>query len=216
MGRRQQLGEVIIEACLAMNGSELNQGKSGNISYRFKNGCLITPSGMDYSELVPDDMTWIDQQGNFDGRRKPSSEWRMHLDIYRRHKLAKAVVHAHPAYATALACLNKDIPAFHYMVAIAGGKDIRCAEYATFGSAELSRNMLIALKDRSACLLANHGIIAFGRDLKEALWRAGEVELLAKQYLLSLAAGEPVCLTDEQMDEALERFRDYGKQPTSC
>ena len=213
MGRREALSLNIIAACLEMNRSGLNQGKSGNISCRFKQGCLITPSGISYEELEPEDIVWLGFDGTVEGTRRPSSEWRMHLDIYRRVRSAKAVVHAHPAYATALSCQHREIPPFHYMVAVAGGQNIRCAPYATFGTAELSDNMLQALKGRSACLLANHGMIAYGKNLADAMWRAGEVEALAKQYHLSLTSGEPVLLTAQQIKQALTQFKDYGKQP---
>ena len=215
MSRRLQLGREVITACLSMNRSGLNQGKSGNISHRFKQGCLITPSGMDYDQLAPEDVVYVDRQGNAEGDWLPSSEWRMHADIYARVRKARAVVHAHPPHCTALACLNRGIPAFHYMVAVAGGTDIRCADYATFGTEQLSRNMLLALKNRSACLLANHGLIAYGDTLKQALWRAAEVEALAQQYLLALSVGQPQILDESAMQEVIERFKTYGKQTVS-
>lgn len=209
----------IIAACLEMNRCGINQGKAGNVSVRSRRGCLITPSGVDYDRMTPGDVVEIDLQGNVRSTRArgdtafvPSSEWRMHADIYARVAAAGAVVHAHPPHATALACSRRAIPAFHYMVAVAGGADIRCAEYATFGTAALSANMLEALDERSACLLANHGMICYGRDLREALWRAVEVESLAEQYLLSLGVGEPTILDEAQMAEVIERFKTYGKR----
>ncbi len=194
-----------------MNRRGINQGTSGNTSVRTGTGCLLTPSGVDYARLRPADIVEMDLDGNWSGAMKPSSEWRLHADIYRSFADAGAVVHAHPPHATALACLRRGIPAFHYMVAVAGGRDIRCAEYATFGTRELSDKMLRALDGRRACLLANHGIVSFGENLERALWRAEEVESLARQYLLSLGCGEPVLLRDDQMDEVLELFETYGR-----
>jgi len=199
-----------VAACLQLNRSGLSEGKSGNISIRVGDAMLITPSGVDYNELKPSALVRMDFYGTSRSRSRPSSEWRMHGDIYREFTHAGAVVHAHPPYATALACQRRKIPAFHYMVAVAGGIDIRCASYATFGTEALSQNMLRALRGRSACLLANHGIICFGRDLGEAMWRAGEAEALAKQYVLALAMGEPPRLNKTQMAEVLEKFKTYG------
>ncbi len=206
------LRQKIVETCLAMNDAGINQGMSGNVSSRYGSGCLITSSGVPYERMGPKHIIRINAAGGYTGVAKPSSEWRMHVDIYSNFNAAGAVVHAHPPHSTALACLRRGIPAFHYMVAVAGGCNIRCADYATFGTPELSANMLAALESRSACLLANHGIICFGRDLEEAFWRAGEVESLAQQYLLSLNVGEPVLLDEQQMAEVLELFRTYGNQ----
>ncbi len=208
MSRRR----AIVDACLEMNRRGINQGMSGNISVRGGKGCLVTPSGVAYDALKPTDIVEMDLRGNWSGTLKPSSEWRLHVDIYRTFEAARAVVHAHPPHATALACLRRPIPAFHYMVAVAGGRDIRCAEYATFGTAELSNCMLRALEGRTACLLANHGIVCFGDSLERALWRAEEVESLARQYLLALSVGDPVMLDDAQMDEVIDLFRSYGRQ----
>jgi L-fuculose-phosphate aldolase len=208
MSRRR----AIVDACLEMNRRGINQGMSGNISVRGGKGCLVTPSGVAYDALKPTDIVEMDLRGNWSGTLKPSSEWRLHVDIYRTFEAARAVVHAHPPHATALACLRRPIPAFHYMVAVAGGRDIRCAEYATFGTAELSQRMLRALEGRTACLLANHGIVCFGDSLERALWRAEEVESLARQYLLALSVGDPVMLDDAQMDEVIDLFRSYGRQ----
>ncbi|GJL80692.1 MAG: fuculose phosphate aldolase [marine bacterium B5-7] len=210
--QRQQ----VIDTCLAMNRAGINQGMSGNVSIRTSGGCLITPSGVAYDSMLPEQIVALDTAGDIDtanthASKPPSSEWRMHVDIYSRFADAGAVVHAHPPHATALACLNRGIPAFHYMVAIAGGRNIRCASYATFGSAELSINMLNALDGRFACLLANHGMICYGKDIDQALWRAIELEALAQQYLLALGVGEPVLLDDVQMAEVEARFAGYGR-----
>jgi L-fuculose-phosphate aldolase len=154
----------------------------------------------------------MDLDGGYIGEYLPSTEWRMHLDIFKHRPEAGAIVHTHSTYATALACLRKDIPPFHYMIGIAGGTDIRCSGYAEFGTPELSALMLKALKDRSACLLGNHGQIAFGPDLEKALWRAGEVETIAHQYWAALQIGKPVILKSNQMNTVLARMKTYGKQ----
>ena len=206
------LRQQLIETAVAMNASGLNQGTSGNLSIRYEEGMLITPSGMDYAALTPDDIVWMDFEGNCRGTRKPSSEWRFHAAIYRHHAEANAVLHAHPVNCTALACLGKGIPAFHYMVAVAGGNDIRCADYATFGTHELSGHVLKALEDRKACLMAHHGMTCFEKDLPAALALAIEVETLAAVYGRILAIGEADVLTDNEMDTVLEKFSSYGVQ----
>ncbi|MEM8822733.1 MAG: class II aldolase/adducin family protein [Pseudomonadota bacterium] len=204
--------QAIIDVCRAMNASGLNQGTSGNVSVRDGEGMLITPSGVPYDDTTLDMIVPVAMDGTVDGRWKPSSEWRMHLDIYRARPEAQAVVHVHSPYATALSCHRRGIGAFHYMIAVAGGADIRCADYATFGTQALSDAMLTALDGRSACLLANHGQIAFGPTLDKALWLATEVETLARQYILSRALGDPTVLGAAQMDEVIAAFRTYGKQ----
>ncbi|KIT15636.1 class II aldolase/adducin family protein [Jannaschia aquimarina] len=204
---------AILAACRAMNASGLNQGTSGNVSVRDGAGMIITPSGVPYDETTPEMIVPVDAEGRPSGPLKPSSEWRMHLEIYRAHPEAGAVVHVHSPYATALSCHRRGIGAFHYMVAVAGGTDIRCADYATFGTQALSEAMLAALEGRRACLLANHGQIAFGPTLDKALWLAGEVETLARQYILAAALGEPAKLDEAQMAEVLDAFVEYGRQP---
>ena len=201
------------DACRAMNASGLNQGTSGNVSVRDGAGMVVTPSGVPYDAMTPEMMVPVGGDGAASGDLLPSSEWRMHLDIYRARPEAMAVVHVHSPYAAALSCHRRGIPAFHYMVAVAGGVDIRCAEYATFGTQELSDAMLTAMEGRRACLLANHGQIAFGPSLEKALWLAGEVETLAKQYVLALGMGEPTILDDVEMGRVLALFATYGKQP---
>jgi L-fuculose-phosphate aldolase len=190
----------------------LNQGASGNVSTRSPGGFLITPSGRDMSALAAADMVPVDMDGAAPEGMKPSSEWRFHRDIYAAFAEAGAIVHAHSPFAVALACLRRDIPAFHYMVAMAGGADIRCARYATFGTQALSDAVLEALRDRRACLMANHGLLAWGGDLADALALAVEVEALSGQYLRCLQAGGPVLLSGVEMDAAIERFRDYGRR----
>ncbi len=206
------LREGIIHTCREMNRLGINQGTSGNVSARTPEGFLITPSGVPYDDMRPEQVVAMDLDGGYWGDMLPSSEWRMHLDIFRHRPEAEAVVHTHSTYATALSCLRQGIPAFHYMIGIAGGADLRCSRYATFGTAALSDVMLEALEERSACLLANHGMICFGENLAKALWRAGEVETLAKQYFVARQMGEPVVLDDAEMRRVLARFKTYGKQ----
>ena len=206
------LRQQIIDACREMNSTGINQGTSGNVAARCDGGCLITPSGVPYDRMRPEQIVFVDDEGGYYGDWLPSTEWRMHYDIFQARPEAGAVVHAHATYATALSCLRQGIPAFHYMIGAGGGTDIRCADYATFGTAELSQNMLAALSDRTACLLANHGMICFGPDLAKALWLAVEVETLARQYWLARQAGTPVLLDEAEMARVLARFKTYGKQ----
>jgi len=190
----------------------LNQGASGNVSVRSRTGFLITPSGENMASLTADDMVEMSLDGAVEGVGRPSSEWRFHRDIYKSFPEAEAVVHAHSPFAVALACLRRDIPPFHYMVAMAGGVDIRCAAYATFGSQALSDAVLAALQDRRACLMANHGLVAWGRSLSAALALANEVEALCGQYLRACQIGEPVLLNALEMQEVLDKFKDYGSK----
>jgi L-fuculose-phosphate aldolase len=195
-----------------MNVLGINRGKSGNVSARFKDGFLVTPSALPYEELRAADIVFIDRQGRPEGVRLPSSEWRFHFDIYRRKTEAHAVVHAHSTFATTLACLGMGVPAFHYMVAVAGGKDIRCAPYATFGTQALSDHAVQALDGRTACLLANHGMISTSASLKSALALAVEVEALCEQYWRALQIGAPNLLADDEMAIVIEKFRTYHTQ----
>lgn len=187
----------------------LNQGSSGNLSVRAGDGLWITPSARDMDGLTAADMVPLDRQGRAPAGMRPSSEWRFHRDIYAAFAAAGAIVHAHSPNAVALSCLRRDLPPFHYMVALAGGHDIRCARYATFGTQALSDAVLEALRGRRACLMANHGLLAWGADLDDALSLALEVETLCAQYLRACQAGTPVLLTAEEMDEVLTRFADY-------
>lgn len=190
----------------------LNQGTSGNVSVRSREGFLITPSGQNMAALTADDMVEMSLAGDVLGEGRPSSEWRFHRDIYTTFPAAEAIVHAHSPFAVALACLRRDLPAFHYMVAMAGGIDIRCAAYATFGTQALSDAVLTALQNRRACLMANHGLLAWGRSLPAALALANEVEALCGQYLRACQVGEPVLLSEVDMQEVLEKFKNYGSQ----
>lgn len=207
-----ELRSEIIERCLEMNRNGINQGTSGNISARFEDGFLVTPSAVPYDRLEPEMIVRMEFDGSWQGRFKPSSEWRFHLDILRARTDVNAVVHAHPPHATALAIRGEDIPPVHYMVAVAGGRDIRCAPYATFGTQELSDLALRALEGRTACLLANHGMLACGFNLAHAMWLAVEVEALARQYLLALQSGKPRLLTDAELDAVFEKFGSYARK----
>lgn len=208
--RHFDVRKEIIETALKLEPTGLSKGTSGNVSARVDGGFLITPSGVKYERLRPQDLVFMDMDGNPSGRLKPSSEWAFHLDIYKERGTAKAIVHAHPPYCTALACLSKSIPQFHYMVAVAGGKDIACARYEMFGTPELSAAVLEALAGRRACLMAHHGLVAFGDDPEKALDLAIEVEGLAQQYQLILQMGEPELLSDEEMETVIHRFWSYG------
>lgn len=188
----------------------LNRGTSGNASVRDGSGFLVTPTGMTVEAMTPHDMVWMSFDGKVQGERQPSSEWRFHRDILQARPEVDAVIHTHAMFATTLACLHREIPPFHYMIAVAGGDTIRCAPYALFGSQALSDAALAALRDRRACLLANHGMIAVGGGLEQALAIAVEVETLCEQYWRALQAGEPVLLTAEQMAEVMEQFKGYG------
>lgn len=201
--------KTLIYTAIEMNRCGLNQGTAGNISIRFEDGMLITPAAMEYSGLEPDDIVFVHGDGNSTGRCRPSSEWRFHLDIYRNRPDARAVLHAHPAHSTALACMHEPIPAFHYMVAIAGGRNIRCAPYATFGTQELSDLVVAALSGRKACLMANHGLLCLEKDLGAALALAIEVEQLAKTYLHCLGMGRAVILEDAEMARVIRKFEGY-------
>ncbi len=210
---RASLSHQVIDSCLSMNTQGINQGTAGNFSVRYEDGFLITPSGIAYDRLQPDDIVCVDMQGNTQDALLPSSEWRMHRDIYLHRPQAGAVLHAHSTFATALSCLRLEIPAFHYMIAVAGGTSIRCADYALFGTQQLSDSMLRALADRRACLLGTHGMICFHDNPDQALWLGVEVETLAKQFWYARQAGEPVILSDSEMAEVQEKFKNYGKQP---
>jgi L-fuculose-phosphate aldolase len=209
------LRREIVETCRAMNALGINQGTSGNVSARHGDSLLITPSGLPYEEMTPEDivpMPLDGADGRYGGKRAPSSEWRFHLDIMRARPEVGAVVHTHSTYATALAICGLEIPAVHYMIAAAGGSTIRVAAYATYGTAALSENALAALEGRSACLLANHGVIATGPSLQRALWLAGEVETLAEQYVLARTLGRPQVLPDDEIARVVEKFKSYGPQ----
>ncbi len=204
---------AVVKTAKRLAEAGLNRGAAGNVSVRCGEGFLITPSGIAYDVLQPEHIVPMDMQGSWEGNLKPSSEWRMHRDIYITHADAGAVIHTHSDHATALACRGEPLPAFHYMVAIAGGEFVDCAPYATFGTEALSRNMLKGLGDRKATLLAHHGLICYGHDLAEALLIAEEIEGLARQYLIARAVGPVKSLPPDEMARVLEKFRTYGQQP---
>lgn len=206
--------QSVIDAALEMSRTGLSPGRSGNVSARSGGKVLITPSGMAYNDLLPDDIVAMALDGSIaPGQRLPSSEWHFHLAIYNARPEVGGIVHTHSAFATALAVLHKDIPAFHYMVAVAGGADIRCAPYATFGTEELAEHAVVALSGRKACLLSHHGQIAVGETVEHALDLAYEVETLAEQYWRALQIGEPDILDDAEMARVLDKFESYGRQP---
>lgn len=209
----EKLRKAVIAACRALARRGLTYGTSGNISVRRdQQHFFVSPTGMAYNALEPDDVPLMDLDGRWFGRRRPSSEWRFHRDILKSRDDVGAIVHTHSRYATALACSARGIPAFHYMVAVAGGLDIRCAPYHTFGTQELSNAALAALNGRRACLLENHGVIAVGANLRAAVALAGEVENLAAQYCAALTVGDVRILNEEAMREVIEKFHTYGKQ----
>lgn len=207
-----ELRRAIIETARALPRLGLTKGTSGNVSARTESGFLVTPSGTPYENLTEDMIVPLDWDGGYRGETLPSSEWRMHLDFYLAKPDCGAVVHCHSPRATALSCHRRGIPAFHYMVALAGGDRIECAHYATFGTRALSEAMIAALGARNACLLANHGQIAGGATLQKALATAEGVEDLADQYLSALTLGDPVILDADEMSAILKKFKTYGKQ----
>jgi L-fuculose-phosphate aldolase len=207
------LRAMLIATCRELTRRGLTHGTSGNVSVRCDaRRFYVSPSGMGYEALQVDDIPLMDLDGRWFGHRRPSSEWRFHRDIFSSRREVGAIVHTHSPQATALACTGRGIPAFHYMVAVAGGRDIRCAPYYAFGTQELSEAALVALKDRKACLLANHGVIATGKDLSAALSLAGEVENLALQYCAALSLGGVRTLDDTEMCRVVEKFRTYGQE----
>lgn len=204
------LAEQLLQTAQQLQLAGLNKGTSGNVSVRNNAGFLITPSGMPVEALSTQAMVQMGLDGSAEADKKPSSEWRFHRDILQHRSEMNAVVHTHSMFATTLACLQREIPAFHYMIAVAGGNSIRCASYALFGSQALSDAALVALQGRKACLLANHGMIALGRDLTEALSIAVEVENLAEQYWRALQLGMPYILDDDEMQAVFRQFKGYG------
>lgn len=205
------LRKALVETAKAMSARGLSPGRSGNVSCRLNDGMLITPSGLAYDELKPADIVNVQADGSVPrGQRRPSTEWHLHLAIYRARTDRHAVVHTHSLHATVLACARRNIPAFHYMVAVAGGHDIPLVPYATFGSEELARHVADGLRARDACLMAHHGQVAIGTSLKRALELAFEVEVLAEQYVKVLTLGRPDILAEDEMTRVLEKFKGYG------
>jgi L-fuculose-phosphate aldolase len=206
------LADTVLATARAMNACGINRGSAGNVSARCAGGFIITPTGMAYDTCAVADMAEVGADGTALGRRKPSSEWRFHRDIYAARPEAGAVVHTHSPFATALACQAMGVPAFHYMVARFGGADVRCAAYATFGSQELSDTIVSALDGRCACLMAHHGMVVFGRDCDHALALAVELETLCEQYWRVLQLGVPKLLPADEMTRVLAKFASYGQQ----
>ncbi len=204
----------IVTQARAMNALGINQGTSGNISARCGDTMLITPSATPYDDMQPGQIAAmpLDGSGDWTGPLEPSTEWRFHRDILRARPDAGAVVHTHATYCTALAMLRREIPAVHYMIAAFGGPTVRCAPYARYGTAELAAHALRALEDRTACLLANHGMIVVGATLAKAMWLAVELETLAKQYCLALSLGTPAILSNTEIAETMQGFASYGRR----
>jgi L-fuculose-phosphate aldolase len=214
------LREELVQVALRLDTQGMNRGSTGNLSVRggrgdsgaaARHGFWITPTGMGAAELRPGGLVWIDDDGTWRGDWQPSSEWPFHRAIYQRRPDLNAVLHTHAVHATAVACLRRPLPAFHYMVAVAGGDSVPCTPYHLFGSRGLSQAVADAFGDRNACLMANHGLVAGGTSLAHALKVMQEIEALCEVYLKTLAAGEPVILSGAQMAEVLERFRTYGQ-----
>lgn len=203
----------IVAACLELNRSGLNQGTSGNLSVRWQDGLLITPTGLPYDQMTPDDVVFLAMDGRATGGNRPSSEWRFHRDIMAAKPEVGAVVHAHPTYATIIAIMGMEIPPLHYMVTVAGGATVPLAPYATFGTEDLSRHVVAALEDRTACLLEHHGMIATGPTLDKAMWLAVEVEALARQFHGCLQLGGPRLLPLDEIERVKVRMKDYGHRP---
>jgi len=204
------LRRSVLAACYRLQPLGLSYGTSGNISVRCDEGMLITPSGVPYERMSDEDIVLMNFDGGWQGSLTPSTEWRFHLDILRTRKEINAIVHGHPLYATSLAICRREIPAVHYMIAAAGGPTIRCAEYATFGTQELSDHIIEAMQQRNCCLLANHGMIATGTTLEKAMWLASELENLAHQYVISLSIGDPCVLSDQEIKRNIALFKNYG------
>ena len=204
----------MIATCIFMNDRGVNQGTSGNISVRVEEGFLITPSGVPYNEMEPGDIVTMKLDASHKGARKPSTEWRFHRDIMAKKPEVGAVIHLHSMFCTSLSILRREIPAVHYMIAAAGGPTVPCVPYVTWGTQELADYILGALENRTACLLANHGMVCVGPNLKKAAWLAVEIEALAAQYWRALQVGVPYVLPDDEIERVIEKFKNYG-QPAS-
>ena len=211
----REIREEIVHRCQEMNASGINQGTSGNISARFQDRMLISPSAVPYDRMTPDMIASLeleDESGRWEGPARPSTEWRMHRQLLLDRADADAVIHAHPTYCTTLAMARKNIPACHYMIAAFGGNSVRCSGYARYGTDALARKAASAMRGRTACLLANHGMIVIGETLAKAMWAAIELETLARQYVFSLSIGGPVLLSNRAIKDTLKGFASYGLQ----
>jgi L-fuculose-phosphate aldolase len=207
-----KLREEIVRTCMRMVELGVNQGTSGNVSVRLGTRFLVTPSGIPYEEMTPRQIALMDVDGSYAGPCRPTTEWRIHGGIMRARQAAGAVIHTHSMYATTVACLRREIPALHYYVAVGGGPTIRCADYATYGTQQLADNVLAALAERDACLLANHGLVVVGATLAQTLRRTFDIETLARQFVYALQAGEPVILPDDEIERVRLKMRAYGTQ----
>ena len=201
----------LVKTTKYLNNKNINRGSSGNLSYRTTNGFMITPSSIPNDKLNEKSCVQMAFDGTYKNKLKPSTEWRIHRDIYLKREDIFAIIHAHPTFSTAIACMNIDIPSFHYMIAVAGGDNVRCARYATFGTEQLSKNVIKALDNRNACLMANHGLIVGEKNLQFALKLTEEVENLSKQYLQILKSGKkPVLLSKNEMKKNIKKIKDYN------
>jgi L-fuculose-phosphate aldolase len=219
--KHEQIRRAMIATCIKMNESGINQGTSGNVSVRIDEGFLITPSGVPYDEMKPQDIVLMHIDASHEGPRKPSTEWRFHRDIMEKKPEVGAVIHLHSMFCTSLSILRREIPAIHYMIAVSGGPTIPCVPYVTWGTQQLADYILGALENRHACLLANHGMVCIGPNLKKAAWLAVEIETLAAQYWRALQVGIPYILPDEEIAHVIEKFKSYGqvseiKNPSCC
>ena len=210
------LRTAMLAALRRLDTAGLNRGSTGNLSHRCGEGLLITPTGMGADDIAPEDLVWLGFDGTRRGRLKPSSEWHFHQALYRARPELHAIVHTHATFATALACLRRELPAFHYMVAVAGGDSVRCAPYRLFGTEALSDAMVEAMHERKACLLATHGVVSAGATLREAMKVMTEIESLCQTYLAALAVGEPALLSGAEMAAVIEKFRGYGQGPVAA
>jgi L-fuculose-phosphate aldolase len=218
--KHEAIRREMIATCIFMNERGINQGTSGNISVRIEEGFLITPSGVPYDEMKPEDIVVMKLDASHKGARKPSTEWRFHRDIMEKKPEVGAVIHLHSMFCTSLSILRREIPAVHYMIAAAGGPSVPCVPYVTWGTQQLADYIVEALQNRLACLLANHGMVCIGPNLKKAAWLAVEIETLAAQYWRALQVGVPHILPDEEIANVMERFKSYGqadsKRNASC
>jgi L-fuculose-phosphate aldolase len=206
------LREEIVRTCRQLIELGINQGTSGNVSVRSGDRFLVTPSGIPYEDMTPEQIAVMDVEGSYYGPCKPTTEWRIHREIMRARPAAGVVIHTHSLFSTTLACLRREIPALHYYVAVGGGPTIPCASYATYGTQELADNVLAALTDRDACLLANHGLLVIGSTLGETLRRTFDIEMLARQYVYALQIGEPFILPADEIERVRLKMRTYGTQ----
>ena len=201
----------LVKIAKYLNNKDINRGSSGNLSFRTTNGFIITPSSIPNKKLNEKSCIQMSFDGTYKNKLKPSTEWRIHRDIYIKRKDIFAIIHTHPTFSTAIACMNVNIPPFHYMISIAGGDDIKCSKYATFGTEELSKNVIKALENRNACLMANHGLIVGDKDLKSASKLTEEIESISKQYLQILKSGrKPVLLSKKEMKKNVKKIKDYN------